>query len=217
MHHGVAVDKNEFFVCWIHRFVLDFAAIIGYNDGITKFMGHLQVQNLIKEKKEAKKALGQQLGFSGSKPLVVMVVEGEIAKDLQPEVEAMLEAVGHIEASVLILNDTDENGAHSKFKNVIYLPYDRDNRFKAIQAADMAITFQFNDVEEMMLSGTVPVSCKRKEVSDYDPNNETGNAFVYGSANRWVIFATLVRALETFKFPYDWAHIVRLGAGGMEA
>lgn len=145
-----------------------------------------------------------------------MVVEGEIANDLQAEVEAMIEAVGHIEASVLVLNDNEKKGG-VKFKNVINIPYDLKNRHKVMQAADMAVAFEFNDVEEMMLSGVVPISGKRKEVSDYDANSEKGNAFIYGSANRWVIFATLVRALETFKFPYDWAHIVRSGVKSVEA
>lgn len=183
-------------------------------------MGQLLVQNLIKEKKEAKRVLGQQLGFSGNKPLVVMVVEGEIAKDLQSEVEAMLEAVKHIDANVLVLSDTAKKGGEPKksgAKNIIEIPYNRENRHKVMQAADMAIAFDFNDVEEMMLSGVVPISGKRKEVSDYDANSEKGNAFVYGATNRWVIFATLVRALETFKFPYDWAHIVRSGVKSVEA
>ena len=43
-----------------------------------------------------------------------------------------------------------------------------------------------------------------------------GNGFVYDNENVWGIFAGVVRALETFKFPYDWKHIVRVGLGSMK-
>ena len=78
-----------------------------------------------------------------------------------------------------------------------------------MSAADIALIFDFTDVEELLLNGVVPVSPARAEVEDYNPNKETGNSFVYKNKSAWGVFAALVRAIETFKFPYDWKHIVR--------
>lgn len=179
-------------------------------------MGTTSVKDLLKQKKETKKALAKTLGFAGGKPLVVIVVEGEIAADVQAEIGAILEAAGHIEACVAVLND-GEPIVKGKMSNVIEVPYNRENRRQVMEAADMAITFDFNDVEEMMLNGVVPISGARKEVSDYDANSEKGNSFIYKTPNRWAVFAALVRALETHKFPYDWANIVRVGVKSVEA
>ena len=63
----------------------------------------------------------------------------------------------------------------------------------------------------MLLNGTIPVSPARAEIADYNPNRETGNGFVYKNTDSWCMFAALVRALETFKFPYDWNNIIRQG------
>ncbi len=58
--------------------------------------------------------------------------------------------------------------------------------------------------------GVVPVTTAFEEsIVDYNPNTESGNSFVYKSLNHWEIFAAIVRACETYKFPYDWKFIVR--------
>jgi len=58
--------------------------------------------------------------------------------------------------------------------------------------------------------GVVPVTKSFGKLTvDYNPNTETGNSFIYESTNHWEIFAAIVRACETYKFPYDWKFIVR--------
>jgi len=85
-----------------------------------------------------------------------------------------------------------------------------------LEAADMALVFEFSDVEEMLLNGVIPISSLRPEVSDYNPNRETGNGFIFKKESPWAIFAALVRARETFKFPYDWKHIIRQGMSSVK-
>lgn len=80
-------------------------------------------------------------------------------------------------------------------------------------ASDMAL-FVSNAVPEAELlrclkSGVVPVSPSQKILDDYNPVQETGNAFVYEGADVWRCFAALVRAIETYKFPFDWKTIQR--------
>ena len=59
-------------------------------------------------------------------------------------------------------------------------------------------------------NGVVPITTKfHDSITNYNPNTESGNAFIFENANEWEIFAAVVRAVETFKFPYDWKFIVR--------
>lgn len=68
----------------------------------------------------------------------------------------------------------------------------------------------FDKVKEAWENGVVPITQKLdSSILDYNPNTESGNAFVFQNANQWEIYAAVVRALETYKFPYDWKFIVR--------
>lgn len=97
--------------------------------------------------------------------------------------------------------------------NVVMLSKHMDIYEKLLWASDMMLIL--SDTPEKYLSdawhnGVVPVTLSSaKDVSNYNPNKETGNGFTFDNENTWEIFAALVRALETFKFPYDWEHIIR--------
>lgn len=84
------------------------------------------------------------------------------------------------------------------------------------EACDMMILFD-SDIDENFLydlwqNGIIPIAAEGIDaISNYNPNNEIGNAFTYASKNIWEIFATAVRGIETYKFPYDWKHIIRQG------
>lgn len=68
----------------------------------------------------------------------------------------------------------------------------------------------FDKVKLAWKHGVVPITKNLdSSIMDYNPNTESGNAFVYKNANEWEIYAAVVRALETYKFPYDWKFIVR--------
>ena len=83
---------------------------------------------------------------------------------------------------------------------------------KYLMAADAALLFEEHllQIEEIMKKGVVIIGNKKSPfLQNYHPNNETGNSFTFAANNPWDIFMALVRALETFKFPYDWDNIVR--------
>ena len=52
----------------------------------------------------------------------------------------------------------------------------------------------------------VPVA--EKGVSTFDPIHEKGNGFLFHE-NPWSLFAALVRAQETYRFPYDWENLIK--------
>lgn len=166
------------------------------------------VGQLLKQKKEVKRNIGKMFSFSSKKPLLGIFLDKELPQESEKKVRMFLEAVKVLDIEVALLADSNLSALSP---NVIYIPYSRLNRKSLLEAADMALTFEFTDVEEMLLNGVIPISPVRPEVKDYNPNVESGNGFIYKQEDPWCIFAALVRARETFKFPYDWKHIVRQG------
>jgi len=73
-----------------------------------------------------------------------------------------------------------------------------------------------NEMENAMHYGVVPISAQNELTADYDGAKEQGNAFIYNEKSPWGFFAALVRALESFKFPYDWKTIQVNAMGGDE-
>ena len=169
------------------------------------------LDNILKQKKDTKKLFAEKLSFQPNLPLVAIVLDQEVSKKEQGLIRSLIEGMSALDLNLIIL--TDQNFAlEGDFSTSLrVLPYSRRNRKYLLEASDIALCFSFNDVEEMLLNGTIPVSLKRKELCDYHPNHETGNAFIYNDNTAWSAFAALVRAVETFKFPYDWQGIVRQG------
>ncbi len=84
---------------------------------------------------------------------------------------------------------------------------------KMLAGSDMALFLapvqDSSDIEHCLRYGVIPVSLPHTLLESYNPVQETGNAFTYEKATVWQCFASLVRAIETFKFPYDWRTIQR--------
>ncbi len=79
-------------------------------------------------------------------------------------------------------------------------------------AADMALFLDEPPQAELtrcLAGGAVPLSLPHRQLDDYNPVQETGNAFLYEVADVWRCFAAIVRAVETHKFPFDWRTIQR--------
>lgn len=88
-----------------------------------------------------------------------------------------------------------------------------------LSGSDMAMFFsapEDDDIQNALRYGTIPVSLSHDLLENYNPVQESGNAFVYEEATVWQSFASLVRALETFKFPHDWRTIQRNAMEGMD-
>jgi len=172
-------------------------------------MSDNDVNNLIEKKKEAKKSFAKKLSFSYKRPLLGVFLDKELSGEEAGKINEILQGVGSINMEVIILADSNVDEFSSP--HVIFLPYSRANRKTLLEAADMAIALPSNDVDEFLLNGIIPVSDQKNGLKDYNPNFETGNSFTYKTDTTWGIFAALVRAMETFKFPFDWRNIVREG------
>lgn len=101
--------------------------------------------------------------------------------------------------------------AQKESHRVHILPDTKEDQLRMLLASDIALYFSTEvaaaDVQQCLSYGTVPVALPMPAVDDYNLAQETGNAFVYENPNPWQAFGALVRALETYKFPYDWKTI----------
>ena len=98
------------------------------------------------------------------------------------------------------------------------VPDTQDALRSMYEASDIALFLSdpkgMAELQECLTCGIIPVSLPTGLLDDYDPVQESGNAFLYESPNVWQCFASLVRAIETYKLPFDWRTIQR---HGMEA
>lgn len=102
--------------------------------------------------------------------------------------------------------------AKERSHQVAIIPNKPESIDAMLTASDIAF-FCTKPKNELVISclehGIVPVSVEAKELSNYNPNQESGNAFLAEDETVWHTFAALVRALETYKFPFDWKTIQR--------
>lgn len=83
---------------------------------------------------------------------------------------------------------------------------------RLLLAADLAVFFNnHNDLIQLLKNyGVVMVADENCPLlENYRPNEQTGNAFLFNKKDLWSVFAAIVRAMETFRFPFDWQHIIK--------
>ncbi|MCD6109997.1 hypothetical protein J7J83_04535 [bacterium] len=127
----------------------------------------------------------------GVKIPTVFLATAHISENIKNEVlDTLEEGLSHLNIK-LLKGDISEKLLEKS--NIIVL-FDEDKAIlnQAWEEGVVPVVSDFNDV-----------------IVDYNPNTETGNGFVYDSLNYWEIFTAIVRACETYKFPYDWKFIVR--------
>lgn len=180
-------------------------------------MGRSDLQKLLDEKKSAKKHLYDEYWVDSNmkEPLVIIFTTKE--KSNHELVYKLLEGLLILPMHVMVVSE-EEPADHTKHPSgkIIWLnPESGKNAIKlesSLIAADMAIIFdeKQNTIHTLFEKGVVPIGhAKSPLLENYHPNAETGNSFTYSDKNPWGVFAALVRACETFHFPYDWQHIIR--------
>jgi len=132
-------------------------------------------------------------------------------------VSGLIEALNSINAAIVLFHSGDDNEVPFDFREKTVVISVNSKRWRMFfEACDMMIILSDmideNFLYDLWQNGIIPIASESVHpLSNYNPNDETGNAFTYASKNIWEIFASTVRAIETFKFPYDWKHIIRQG------
>ncbi len=76
-------------------------------------------------------------------------------------------------------------------------------------ACDMALLNSAKKSDLQMCSDIDMVPLADAGIEAFDPIAEKGHGFLYEKDNAWSLFAALVRATETYRFPYDWKNLVK--------
>ncbi|TSC79392.1 MAG: glycogen/starch synthase, ADP-glucose type [Candidatus Peregrinibacteria bacterium Gr01-1014_25] len=96
---------------------------------------------------------------------------------------------------------------------IAILPAQESAQTRLLAAADASLFLtDAGDLPALPLAlayGAVPIALATRSLDDYNPNQESGNAFVFQTPTVWHAFAAAVRALETYRFPFDWRTIQR--------
>ncbi len=137
----------------------------------------------------------------------ISIIQDVMNGILEMPVEIVLTAIGTPKYQKYFTDLAKDYG-----KQIIIIPDNDENKRKIYAAANILLAPCDSDeclheVKQAMQYGVIPVVSNQDFVSNYDPVQESGNAFVYSKGSPWSFFATLVRAFENFKFPYDWKNI----------
>lgn len=97
-------------------------------------------------------------------------------------------------------------------KRVVIVSDNDGNKRKIYSASDIFLATAATEeckeeIEKAMNYGVVPICPENELVTNYDGAKEEGDAFIYKEKSPWNFFAALIRAIENFKFPYDWKAI----------
>lgn len=171
------------------------------------------------QKLQQKVALQSELGWpqEPKRPVLCLsagmtdALGGQLLSDVLPgiltlQVELLVLGKGSATYGSLFTKLAKEHGHR------VHIVSDTDDAVRTmLTASDMALFLSADhpraDVERCLRYGTVPVAPSMTPLDDYNAVQETGNAFLYDIPTQWGCFAALVRATETFKFPYDWKTI----------
>ena len=182
--------------------------------------------NIWEQKAPAKCALQEKLGWPTEPRRALLCIPtgvsdslgGQLLKDvllglLQMPVQILILGKGPASYGAYL---TDISHKHSH--RLAILPHDESSVERMLVASDMSLFFvdpsALSELPRCLQSGAVPIAPAGTILKNYDPNQENGNAFLYESLTHWQAFAAVVRALETYRFPYDWKTIQK---EGMEA
>ncbi|MDD5623529.1 MAG: hypothetical protein PHI23_02360 [Candidatus Peribacteraceae bacterium] len=170
-----------------------------------------------------KEALQKEIGWpmEPKRPMIALPLGmsldlgGTLFKELLPgllslPVELLVLGRGSSEFGALFTKMAKERG-----HRVYIVPDTEEAIHKMYAAADMALFLKdpspLPELAACLDYGVVPVAPECTTLENYNPVQESGNAFLFEEPNAWHCFAALVRALETYRFPFDWRTIQRHG------
>lgn len=174
----------------------------------------------LETKVENKLAFQKELGWVAEPKIPLLCLSGGMSGDLGgKEFEEVLEGIFTLGCQLLVrgIGSPEYGKIFTKLEResphrIKILRDDETLRRKLYAAADISLFFARDRGEELLnclAYGAVPVSPKQPLLQDYNPIQESGNAFLAEPHTPWTWFAALVRAIETYKLPYDWRTIQR--------
>lgn len=202
-------------------------ALFRYNERNTskKPMG-TQTQNLHlvsnEQKAAAKAALQERLGWPVELKRAMICIPTGLTESTGGNLfEEVLPGLLTLPVQLCVLGKGSEHYGRLCTKlskerphQVAIIPSKSEQVEEMLRASDMALLLNPSEKDFFNLLsryGIVPVSVSCDGVTNYNPNQESGTGFVYEGETHWHCFGALIRAMETYRFPFDWKTIQRNG------
>lgn len=160
-------------------------------------------QKFVCEKAKKKRDLLGKMFF----PRTPIVLLDYTDKEMAATFDDLLDGLANLDMTVIVLAPKDTINGFPQIKNVHF--FDNQSETSAYAAADFAVSFNGN-VSSVWKHGCVPIAkIDGDATNNYNPLAEEGNGFYFKNSTKWEVFAAIVRALETYQFPYDWENLIR--------
>jgi starch synthase len=183
----------------------------------------------LEEKAKNKAALETEIGWVEEPKRAIVCLPTGMSESLGGALfEALLPGILELGVGLVVRGrGSDSFGAlftslEKKYDHAVKILADEETSMrKMLAGADIALFCAKGKECEAELGaalryGVIPVAPAQTMLANYNPVQESGNSFTFEEATPWQCFAALVRALETFKFPYDWRTIQRSAMESME-
>lgn len=160
-------------------------------------------QKIVSEKAKNKRLL---LGSTFFPRTPVVLIDLSEAKKIEPYLD-LLEGMNAIGIHTFVVAAPKKNIKTPEGKFIHVIPGTK--RAAAYEGADLAIVLN-GSAKEASSHSCVPIAkSDGSSTVDYNPLKEKGNGFYFKQENKWEIFAALIRAIETYQFPYDWQNLIQ--------
>ena len=162
-------------------------------------------QKLLTEKAKKKRELMGKMFFPRT-PILLLEFSDDKKEKLEEYID-LLEGLNSIALATLVVLPKDNE---IKLPTGRYLHYvEQKDKNAAYDATDFIVVLDGN-IASALKKGCVPISqLDGVRTLDYNPLQEKGNGFYFKNPTKWEMFAAVVRALETYQFPYDWENLLR--------
>lgn len=171
------------------------------------------------QKVKNKTALQEEFSWTKEPKRVTACVPNQLDARSLDMLEKLMPGMRALNVHLVVIGQEDKQAKQSinalcdKHDHRIATVKNNDEYMRKILAAsDTALCIGSVDketIENCLRYAAVPICAPSDSVNNYNPVQESGNAFVYEEETEWHAFACLVRVSENFKFPYDWRTIQR--------
>jgi len=172
-------------------------------------MPYQSVDDTITQKRDIKKRLYKKLkiSYSSKRPLISIIVDKDLKEEETKILRSFNEGVCDLDADFVLLSESALDG----FSNFIFIEYNLGNRELILEASDFIISNDSTDLEEVMMRACVVIGKEKPSLINYNAQTEQGNAFCFKNYRIFSLFEACVRAIESYKFPWDFKHIIKSG------
>ena len=163
----------------------------------------MTINTILSKKSDNKNKIKKLLGIrSKSRALGCICSSIDVTDDF-------LEWLSFCDADFVVFKDISEM---KKYDN-IYHVFQEDVQ-KTLSGFDFFIcNGETKDIQGLLKEGVIPIVYKKNYLSsllqEFNPIKWEGNCFLFDSENKWSMYASVVKYLENYKFPYDNKNLVK--------